>query len=903
MASFNDARVNTPQPTARLHRDQAGPDATTANAIEAAGQFGGAVREGQLEGQLEANLVETGNVIAAVNNVNTITHTNPDGTKTLEGPDATIQGIDQTTERFQRIASSLDQGKISQQRAALEAEVELRRSINKAPGFAQQLRKSAQDLLGFNPSGAAMEALFLSGPDKNTITQADKDNAEGQRFFELGFAKSPEDGLRLVIGERAIKAQKAVQLARISQSETAAPRIAVEAGALAQNEMNGIMLQAFAQIDSTGGVQEIEALRSGILAAGESVMSQVSLAMADAKDIPYQQAAYDNMRKEVTRIQEANIALLDNQDVMNIMSRKRDLMEAVLRTQAITLAPEVALIASSVGNESVGDYIELMAASAGDPVVMQKLIEINPHYGFLANLALDANSIAPTLQAIASGGVADLVNRGEVDPATVTAVTKSSALDLISGRKGLDKTSETIKSLSDLNLPNMVMSTAAQTRNSYAAADAASKQIVVRDFQGTDVQQRANIAREIQGTNWALGWDETKNEFIIQDRRQRPESAGKQFLDDQPFNPSQFSGVTDRAAAQRAGVDLIPGANVNPVGIATDSLKALNEMMVPLMKDPRWANEIGHVNPSVWASDFIAEVNTRTIEAELSDSGSDTVAALGFNEQVALRTAIQAGDQVEIFNVLEAAGLGKFNETATLGKALEKIGPNTYVDVNDGRVMTLGPDGQVDSVIAASGRLPTQEELEAAGPEGINLDEFNKKIEEGSIDIDENAPQAVKDLMQHEGFDRVVREDAQATASDKPRTIGHGRNIDANPVTAKELRDMGLTRRQFSALIDPETGEGLNEQEAGILFASDYVRAIKTSNKISGYEGLSDARKDVIVNMAFNLGGTGVRKFKKMWAAIEEGDFDTASAEMLDSQWARTVGNRAVKLAEQMKQG
>ena len=55
--------------------------------------------------------------------------------------------------------------------------------------------------------------------------------------------------------------------------------------------------------------------------------------------------------------------------------------------------------------------------------------------------------------------------------------------------------------------------------------------------------------------------------------------------------------------------------------------------------------------------------------------------------------------------------------------------------------------------------------------------------------------------------------------------------------------------------------------------------------------------------MAFNLGLSGLMSFKKMIAAIEVGDFETASYEMLNSKWANQVTNRAHELAEQMLTG
>jgi len=57
---------------------------------------------------------------------------------------------------------------------------------------------------------------------------------------------------------------------------------------------------------------------------------------------------------------------------------------------------------------------------------------------------------------------------------------------------------------------------------------------------------------------------------------------------------------------------------------------------------------------------------------------------------------------------------------------------------------------------------------------------------------------------------------------------------------------------------------------------------------------------DILQNMAFNLGKENLLEFKDMWAAVEIGDWQTVSAEMLDSEWAKDVGNRAVRLADRM---
>jgi len=47
----------------------------------------------------------------------------------------------------------------------------------------------------------------------------------------------------------------------------------------------------------------------------------------------------------------------------------------------------------------------------------------------------------------------------------------------------------------------------------------------------------------------------------------------------------------------------------------------------------------------------------------------------------------------------------------------------------------------------------------------------------------------------------------------------------------------------------------------------------------------------------FQLGKTGVSKFKNMWKCLSELNYVGASYEMLDSLWAKQTPNRAKKLS------
>lgn len=107
-------------------------------------------------------------------------------------------------------------------------------------------------------------------------------------------------------------------------------------------------------------------------------------------------------------------------------------------------------------------------------------------------------------------------------------------------------------------------------------------------------------------------------------------------------------------------------------------------------------------------------------------------------------------------------------------------------------------------------------------------------------------------------------------------TIGYGRNLDDN---------------------------GISRTEAAIMLDSDVYQVEMELRRLPQYNALNSIRQTVIANMAFNMGTPRVLQFKKMWKAIDSMDWEEAGAQMLDSLWARQVGNRATELADLMIRG
>lgn len=123
-------------------------------------------------------------------------------------------------------------------------------------------------------------------------------------------------------------------------------------------------------------------------------------------------------------------------------------------------------------------------------------------------------------------------------------------------------------------------------------------------------------------------------------------------------------------------------------------------------------------------------------------------------------------------------------------------------------------------------------------------------------------------LKKHEGFRSTPY---RCTAG--KLTVGYGINLDA----------------------------GISEEEANLLLCH---RIHSTEIKLASYEwyrSLDENRRDVLANMAYNLGLAGLLKFKNMIAALEDKDYNKAAEEMLDSKWAFQVKGRAVELAEIMR--
>lgn len=97
---------------------------------------------------------------------------------------------------------------------------------------------------------------------------------------------------------------------------------------------------------------------------------------------------------------------------------------------------------------------------------------------------------------------------------------------------------------------------------------------------------------------------------------------------------------------------------------------------------------------------------------------------------------------------------------------------------------------------------------------------------------------------------------------------------------------------------------GINQDEIDLMLRNDISRAMTALRKyLPWFDGLDEARQNVLLNMTFNMGIAGLLEFKNTLNFIKAGQYEQASSEMLKSRWAAQVGQRVVELSNIMRNG
>lgn len=132
---------------------------------------------------------------------------------------------------------------------------------------------------------------------------------------------------------------------------------------------------------------------------------------------------------------------------------------------------------------------------------------------------------------------------------------------------------------------------------------------------------------------------------------------------------------------------------------------------------------------------------------------------------------------------------------------------------------------------------------------------------------------------------------------DEGKVVSHGRHV----VYQDHL---GYWTIGYGRLIDRRRGGGLKEHEVEFLLDNDIQEKYQSlRDNIEFFDSLPEGVQLSLMNMAFQLGVSGVLNFKRMIEALSIGHYDRAFIEALDSRWAAQTPDRAMRVARRIKKG
>jgi len=99
-----------------------------------------------------------------------------------------------------------------------------------------------------------------------------------------------------------------------------------------------------------------------------------------------------------------------------------------------------------------------------------------------------------------------------------------------------------------------------------------------------------------------------------------------------------------------------------------------------------------------------------------------------------------------------------------------------------------------------------------------------------------------------------------------------------------------------------EVGTHVTQEVVDMYYIDDFNKHYQETAHVFGsipsFNNLPEDIQHVLVNMCFNLGATGLSKFKNMLKACREHNWEEMARQMEDSKWYHQVGRRSKELQD-----
>lgn len=142
---------------------------------------------------------------------------------------------------------------------------------------------------------------------------------------------------------------------------------------------------------------------------------------------------------------------------------------------------------------------------------------------------------------------------------------------------------------------------------------------------------------------------------------------------------------------------------------------------------------------------------------------------------------------------------------------------------------------------------------------------INKKFAE--LTYEEHKTSEIAQLVQDEGYKQCIYDDSRGF-----KTIGFGH-----------------------LMLPTDNFKCISPKQAVQLLMQDYAKAEASVDSI--YYWASGEVRLVLINMTYQMGTTGVSRFKKSLECMQDEEYTCAAVELLDSRWAAQTPSRASRLA------
>lgn len=233
---------------------------------------------------------------------------------------------------------------------------------------------------------------------------------------------------------------------------------------------------------------------------------------------------------------------------------------------------------------------------------------------------------------------------------------------------------------------------------------------------------------------------------------------------------------------------------------------------------------------------------------------------------------------------LDPAGAAQFQRTPFADRPAP--GP-AYSNEVQGRFTPTGPSLLQSGPSPANLRLAQQSSTPTAPTTGRRIDGTHGHGRRGTTQQPQNQRPPINNIEEQlrndEGFSQRPYRDSRGNWTD-----GYGHRLGANGGQTPPV-----SREQAEATLQRDIQNATQQLDQQFPWARN----------------LDDARRGVLRNMMFNMGPgnarrrTGLASFRQTLEMIRNGDYNGAATQMQRSAWARQVGPRATRLAEQMRTG